>query len=349
MKNLDKKTPKPIRVLIADDSATAQQAIANTLKKDPVIEIVGFAANGKEAVDMTAQLRPDIITMDIQMPVLDGLEATEQIMAFYPTPVAIVTASLSHKGPDFVFQALDAGAIEVIAKPALLSDFGKEFVEKIKILASVPVITHLSGRRKARKQKSTLKVSDIRTDKIIGIVASTGGPDALRRILSTLPADFPACIIIVQHIGKGFEHDLIGWLRAFSRLPIIKAEHKTMIEKGVVYFAPSGFHTVLAKNKIIELNEDPPVWGHRPSGDVLLTSLAAIYNNHSIGVILTGMGRDGADGMKMINDSGGKTIAQDENSSLIFGMPKVAIENNAVDIIVPIDQIAEEIIKALQR
>jgi two-component system chemotaxis response regulator CheB len=344
------KTDKRIiRILVVDDSATARQAIANALKKDPDMEVVGFAENGKEAVTMTAKLRPDIITMDIQMPEMDGLEATEQIMGFYPTPVAIVTASLSHKGPNFVYQALDAGAIEVIAKPVLLSDFGAEFVEKIKLLAKVPVITHLSGRRKSRKKRCALKTPGVITDKIIGIVSSTGGPDALRQILSALPADLPVPIIIVQHIGKGFEHDLIGWLRDTCRLPILQVEHKTAIEKSVVYFAPAGFHTAMSKKGIIELNDDPPVWGHRPSGDVLFSSLAAVYKNLAIGVILTGMGRDGANGLKQINDMGGITIAQDENTSLIYGMPKVAVELDAVDIVVPLERIAEQMVKELQR
>jgi two-component system chemotaxis response regulator CheB len=349
MKSGDKKNQNKVRVLIVDDSATARRAIANVLGKDPAIEVIGFGVNGKEAVALTAQLRPHIITMDIQMPDMDGLEATEQIMAFYPTPVAIVTASLSHKGRDFVYQALDAGAIEVIQKPALLSDFGPEFPEKIKLLARVPVITHLSGRRKARLKMKTIDIPEITTtDKVIGIVASTGGPDALRRVLSALPEDFPACILIVQHIGKGFEHDLIGWLRNFCRLPIVQAEHRTSVEKGVIYFAPSGYHTTITNERIIELNEDPPVWGHKPSGDILLTSLAAVYKKNAIGVILTGMGRDGANGIQSISNAGGVTIAQDEATSLIFGMPKVAIEMQVVNTIAPIDQIAEMIIKELK-
>ncbi|MBA7542279.1 Protein-glutamate methylesterase/protein-glutamine glutaminase [subsurface metagenome] len=348
MDNKQLEKGKRIKVLVVDDSAMVREVVAKILSTDKKIEIIGQARNGKEAIELVAQLKPDIVTMDIVMPEMDGLEATEYIMAYHPTPIAIVTSSLAGKGKDFVYKSLDLGALAVIAKPDHISDLGENFIEKIKLLSKVPVITHLTGKRKRRVKRTGISANKkVDTNKTVGIVSSTGGPDALRRILSKLPSDFPAGVVIVQHIGKGFEKDLIGWLNGYSRVTVKQAQPDEKIEPGCVYFAPSGYHTVVKEKGELGLINSPPVWGHRPSGDIMLSSLAQSYGLRAIGVILTGMGKDGARGLKAIKDAGGKTIAQDEKTSLIFGMPNVAIEMGAADRIVSIDSITDEIMKAL--
>ncbi|UCC10995.1 MAG: chemotaxis-specific protein-glutamate methyltransferase CheB [candidate division WOR-3 bacterium] len=337
---------KHIAVLIVDDSPTVRQIVSSTLSNDDEIRVVGQARNGKEAVQMVGQLNPDIVTLDIAMPVMDGLEATEQIMAYHPTPIAILTSSLVGEKREYVYKALDLGALAIIPKPACLLDLDREFIEKIKLLSRVPVITHLKGRRRGVPEQVPRSVDPQAVkQKTIGIVSSTGGPDALKRILSKFPTDLPVGIIVVQHIGAGFEKDLIGWLSGYSNARLRLAEQGELIEPGVVFFAPSGSHTVVySKNKIGLINT-PPVWGHRPSGDILLASLAEHSGSKAIGVILTGMGKDGAQGIKAVHDAGGKTIAQDEKSSLIFGMPKEAIALGAVDKIADIDHIADELLR----
>jgi two-component system chemotaxis response regulator CheB len=342
------KSKERIKILVVDDSQTAREIISKILSSDDEIEIVGQAKNGREALALVNQLNPDVVTMDMTMPEMDGFQAVEQIMAYHPVPIAIVTSSLSGKGQKFVYRALELGAMTVIGKPENLQDLGDNCIKELKLISKVRVVTHLHGRRAARMER--LKITrrrNLRTKNVIGIVGSTGGPIALQRILSKLPCDIPAGIVIVQHITAGFEDELIGWLNMSSDISVEQASSDKPIQPGIAFLAPSGHHMVVKQEGRLDFIDTAPLWGVRPSGDILLSSLAEIYGPQTIGVILTGMGKDGARGMKAVKDAGGMTIAQDDKTSLIFGMPKAAIETGAVDKIVPIERIAGEIIKGL--
>lgn len=329
-----------IRVLIADDSPTAVDIIATILETDEDIRIVGKAVNGREAVAMAETLRPDVITVDIQMPIMNGLDAIKQIMAHYPTPILVITSSTD---ASIAFQALSFGALEVVEKPSLELDFHarkyEEFIRKVKLIARVKVITHISG--KMVDVKTVSDTSDFL--RVIGIVASTGGPRALASILGSLPKNLSAPVLVVQHIADGFTDGLIQWLADVSPLRVKSAEQGEALARGTVYIAPNGKHLEIgAQNKIV-LSEKEDVSGHKPSGSVLLRSLATHAKRHAVGVLLTGMGRDGADGMLAIKQNGGHTIVQDEATSLIFGMPKAAIDIGAAEIVLPVERIAEQI------
>ena len=337
-----------VRVLVVDDSAVARGIISNFLNNDPDIDVVGTAKDGRGAIDFTAQLKPDLITMDINMPVMDGLAATEHIMAHQPTPILVVS-SLVKSEVDLAFRAVSLGALDAMEKPSFdqfsAKDAG-ELVRKVKLLAQVPVVTHLGGKRRTRPTESSFTQdyvsSSVKTEfQVVAIGASTGGPKALYKVLNELPADFPCGIVVVQHISEGFTSGLVEWLDRNSNVKVKEAEANDQIQPGVVLIAPYDFHMIVVSGGRIRLNKALPVRGHRPSVTVLFSSVAKVYNANSIGVVLTGMGEDGAAGLVEMRGNGSKTIVQDEESSVIFGMPKVAIEMGAAEEVLPIDKIGK--------
>jgi len=335
---------KPIRVLVVDDSALARLLIVSILSTDDEIEVVGEAEDGKEALEKVRELKPDLVTMDIEMPVMNGLEAIEQIMAFNPVPILVVTA---RGDAQTAFAAISKGALDLVEKPAVSLENAREFVEKIKFLSKITVITHLKGKYEAGQireaQKPERRERD--SDKIVAIASSTGGPNALSILISALPADFPCPIVIAQHISDGFISGLVEWLKRISRLDIKIASEGETIRKGTIYFSPSESHIKINRRKIITFVKRRPEDIYRPSCDILLSSVADVYGAKSIGIILTGMGKDGALGIKRIKELGGKTIAQNEQSSVVFGMPRVAIESGYVDKVLSINEIGKEIIR----
>ncbi|MDI6703892.1 MAG: chemotaxis response regulator protein-glutamate methylesterase [bacterium] len=338
-----------IRVLVVDDSLVAREMIITILSSDKDIEIVGQAKNGIEAVEMTERLRPDLITMDIHMPHMNGLEAIGQIMAYFPTPILVVTASVIKEDMDLTFESLRAGALDVVEKPAPenwmgISSIGKDLIKRVKLLSQIEVITHLKGRKRPSTLPPKITKEGVKF-KVIGMAASTGGPSALLEILSSLPEDFPGCITIVQHIADGFTQGLVEWLDRESKIRVKEAKEGDRLDPGTALIAPNRFHMLVSEEGRIELNKKPPVFGHRPSADVLLPSVASVFRDRSIGVILTGMGKDGAEGLKAIKEKGGVTISQSEETCVVFGMPKAAIDLKVVDRILPIDRISQEITK----
>ncbi len=334
----------PIRVVIADDSPTAIHIIESILKKDPDIQIVGRAVNGKEAVAFAESLKPDVMTVDIHMPVMDGLEAIRLIMANNPLPILVVT---SNQDASIAFKSLSYGALEVVEKPKLETQFHnqtfEEFTRKIKMLARVKVITHISGR--TREISETREIRKI--DNVVGIVASTGGPRALALVLSELPAKLNAAVLIVQHIAEGFTEGLVDWLSDVSPLKVKMARAGEDIQSGTVYVAPHGWHLEIDAGLRTLLTADDAPGGHRPSGNVLFNSMARNLGARACGVILTGMGRDGAEGLLQIKIKGGMTAAQDEASSLIYGMPKAAVENAAAQQVLSIEKISGFIVQTV--
>ncbi|MEI6775867.1 MAG: chemotaxis-specific protein-glutamate methyltransferase CheB [Chloroflexales bacterium] len=349
----------PLRILIVDDSALARRMIRIMLDRDPDILVVGEAADGREALTRVAELHPDLITLDVRMPVMDGVETTRQIMAYQPTPILVLTASLSGYDIDITFQMLGAGALDVMVKPQIDDSAALErarivLVRKIKLLAKVKVVTHLRGRRKnndewpivradASRQIVTVAGSAPFAFPVVVIGASTGGPRVVQQILAGLPAHYGAAVLVVQHIAQGFSAGMVEWMALHSALPIRIAEANTALQPGHVIVAPDRSDLLITDNGRVRLSTQP-LLVPRPTIDITMQSVAEICGPAAIGVLLTGMGRDGAQGMRSIRRAGGYTIAQDEASCTIFGMPKAAIELNAVQAILPPDKIIEALI-----
>ncbi len=340
----------PIRVVIVDDSLVAREMLSQILATDSSIEVVGQAADGQEGVDMVARLRPDLVTMDIHMPRMDGLEATERIMAFTPTPILVVSSSVHGEGMGLAFDALSAGALEVIKKPeprdwAELERIGHDVIRKVKILARVKVITHIRGRRTVPARRDRHAVTPVPEGRsIVAIGSSTGGPSALMSVLKPLPRDFTLPIVIAQHIAEGFIPGLVSWLNEACAISVRAATDGGTLERGVAYFAPTGMNlTVDGTRLMFSMPEKGQLY--IPSADTLFASVARTHRARGIGVLLTGMGADGAVGLKAMHDSGAATIAQDEETSTVFGMPRAAIELHAASVVLAVQDVAAEMLR----
>lgn len=345
-----------IKVLVVDDSPAMCKVLTDVLNSDLQIIVAGVAHNGKEAVEMAACLKPDIITMDVDMPVMDGIEATKQIMAYSAAPILVVCASTMDIEMDKVFKAISCGALDVIDKSQMSAvgdrPYGSTLIEKIKFLSGIKVIRHpLAKLDKDKTEKAVTVPKDIAKqevfESIVAMVASTGGPVALLDVLKKIPKKFPCGIVIVQHITSGFLEGLADWLNSECQIKVKVAQDCERVCRGIAYLAPTDLQMRIEMGGIIRLSDEPPHNGYRPSGDVLLESAAAVYKESAVGVILTGMGSDGAMGIKAIKQMNGRTIAQDEESCAVFGMPKSAIEMDVVDKTLPLDKISDEIMKML--
>jgi two-component system chemotaxis response regulator CheB len=335
-------TKSKLRVVVIDDSPLFVQAMVATLQADGDIDVVGTGGDGLRAVNLVATLRPDLVAMDVQMPVMSGLEAVEQIMATHPTPILLVTSDPAHQGERGVFEALSRGALDIVSKANLDQHWLRDHV---RLLSSVPVVYRRRSRPRRPSQRMGFVVGSGSGG--VGIVASTGGPPALAEILSRLPPDFPLPIVVVQHLAPGFGASLVTWLRGVAKLDVAIAERGQTIEGGTIYIAPEGAHATIATgDKIVLDSVRPDHDGHRPSGTVLLKSMATTWGKRAIGVVLTGMGADGATGLLAIRRAGGQTIAQDEVSSTVYGMPRVAFELGAADRVLSPPQIAAELVRA---
>jgi two-component system chemotaxis response regulator CheB len=314
---------KKIRVLIAEDSDAMRNTLETLLGVDPRIEVVGSARDGIEAVDMAKSLRPDLITMDVQMPRLDGVEATARIMTECPARILMVSAYADDRQIDLSFRAIAAGALEVVAKPASgnateLRQWARYVCDTIVLMAEVPIIT------RSRRARTTL--TEPRID-LVGIVASTGGPLAIAKMLAALPAELPVPILVAQHIAEGFTEGMVRWLAKTTKLGVEVATDGRMAVAGRVYFPPDGHDLEVTAQQILRT----PAASERyaPSGDLLLSSLAKHYRGRALGIVLTGMGEDGAVGLRALRDAGGITLAQSQESCVVFGMPQAAVTRGA--------------------
>jgi two-component system chemotaxis response regulator CheB len=341
----------PIRVLVVDDSTVVRQILVSMLETVPGFEVVGQARDGEEAVRLTARLRPDVITMDIRMPRLDGLGAIRQIMSSTPTPIVVVAASVYEPDRNIAFSAIEAGALTVVEKPSGISSEAYEsardqLVTTIRLMSDVQVVTLRPGRGADVKlpDRQAGKVGAVGAPSIkaelIAIAASTGGPGVLREILRVLPGDLSIPIVTVQHITPGFAQGFAQWLDGETELRVSLAKDGERLEAGRVLIAPDDAHLTVAPGRIVRLDNSEPVKGQRPSATRLFDSVAKVYGAASVGVVLTGMGDDGADGLQNLRQSGGHVIAQDEESCVVFGMPKAAIERGLVDRVMSPDKIA---------
>jgi two-component system chemotaxis response regulator CheB len=336
-----------IRVLIVEDSPTARTLLKSLLETDPEIQVVGSAANGKEAVQQALRLKPDLITMDIRMPVMDGFEATRCIMRERPTPIVVVSASVEAPDLAITFNAIKAGALEVIEKPKGIDavefqSLRDHLVTTVKLMAEVKVIR----RRPSRPVVTPPPSPNLKQPRaVIAIGASTGGPVALNTLFKSLPREFPLPIVVVQHMAGGFMEGFVRWLQLESNLPLKIMSNHLRIRPGEVYFAPEDQHSVFVNRDLLGLTQDPVVSHVRPSATVLFKSVARVYGAEAVGILLTGMGEDGAAGLEAMRQRGALTLAQDEGTSVVYGMPKAAVELGAVDQVLPIDRIAPTLVE----
>lgn len=384
---------EPIRVLIVEDSPTVSRILSNLIEDDPQLEVAGVAADGAEAIRMTYRLHPNIITMDVNMPRMSGLEATEYIMAHQPTPILVLTAFGKHD-LDLSFKMLSAGALEFIEKPDALelARQGDHLLSRIKLLARIKVITHPRAKNRVfndtslktppdstitpappqvkmpvpipASQRPTVKISHTpeglnyaapppvtappapskellnRRFQAVGIAASTGGPPALARLLRELRPDFPVPVFVVQHIPAGFSRGLAEWLGSEIRLKVRQGEEGEKPVPGVVYLPADDRHLTFNKLGRIHLSSQADRFGLRPNADNMFLSMAEVWPGETLAIILTGMGRDGTEGMKKLHELNGYNIAQDEASSVIFGMPKAAIDAGVIHQVMPLSHMA---------
>ena len=336
---------KKIRLLIVDDSPLVREMIRALVEDDDEIVVVGEAENGLEAIAAVRRLAPDIVTMDIEMPVMGGLEAIEEIMATCAVPILVVT-TLSDA--QTAFDAIARGALDVVRKPELSAAGCRAFDSRLKLLASIKVITHIRSRRPGGSQSIAESLPAWRPPTLFAIAASTGGPAALAHILARLPADLPVPVLIAQHISAGFTAGMVSWLDALSPLSVRLGVSGEPVLPGRVYVAPAERHMGVGADRRILLAEPAPTDIYHPSCDRLLASAAEVYGAEAAGIILTGMGRDGAAGMQRIYAAGGYTIAEAESSSVVFGMNQVAIAAGSIRRVLPLAEIAPAMLRLLR-
>ncbi|MFZ3052741.1 MAG: chemotaxis response regulator protein-glutamate methylesterase [Sulfuricurvum sp.] len=338
-----------IRVLIVDDSATARAVLTDILSGDPMIEVVGTASDAYIARDKIVELRPDVICLDVEMPRMDGITFLKRLMHYMPIPV-IMVSSLTQAGAKTTLEALESGAVDFVPKPHSHIYDGKdemrdELIAKIKIASRVKVKQHIL-RNTAQANTTSLAET---TNKILAIGASTGGTEALKDVLMGLPRNAPGTIV-VQHMPANFTGPFAERLNSLCAMEVREARNGDSITPGLVLIAPGDYHMVVRRSGAryyVEIGSGEKVSGHRPSADVLLNSVAKIAGANAIGVILTGMGGDGAKGLLAMRNAGARTIGQDEASCVVYGMPKVAYELGAVENQLPLSKIANAILAVL--
>ncbi len=357
-----------IKAIVVEDSPVVRDFIAHILNADPQIRVIATARDGEEALEAVETFKPDVITMDINMPRMNGFEATRRIMETQPTPIVIVSGSWDPREVETTFQALEAGALAALARPLGMghpdhAPSARELVQTVKLMSEVKVVRRrprlrngeaapptlqpvslsktLSEIAGSRRQKTTLQV--------VAIGASTGGPPALMTVFSGLPKDFPFPILVVQHMSAGFIKGFAEWLRHATGLPVELAVQDERMLPGRVYIAPDGFQMKVTSGGRITLSTDGPENGVRPSVSCLFRSVAEAYGPNAAGVLLTGMGRDGAEELQLMKERGAVTIAQDKETSVVFGMPGEAVKLDAATYVLSPDQIAAALVSLADR
>ena len=355
-----------IQVLVVDDSPTACELVVHILNSDPEIQVIGTAKNGVEALEFLNFSKPQVITMDLHMPRMDGITATRKIMQTYPTPIIIVSGSLEKDEVEQTFLAVEAGALAAVQRPPGVEYSGYkekagELIHLVKLMSEVKMVKrwHFSNKINSGGKTDEIIAFDEMTSKpislgrpapspeqiqVVVIGASTGGPPVLRSVLEKLPADFPLPILIVQHITYGFLEGFVEWLNQGSSLPVRIAKQGEKALPGTVYLAPDGYHTKICPDKRIALEKGAAENGHLPSVSSLFKSAAESFGSNVIGVILTGMGKDGAEELKLMREKGGVTIAQDEETSAVYGMPGEAKKNGGALYVLPAPLISQALI-----
>ncbi|MFZ2208381.1 MAG: chemotaxis-specific protein-glutamate methyltransferase CheB [Porticoccaceae bacterium] len=335
-----------IRVLVVEDSPVVREFLVHILGADPDIRVIGTAQDGEDAIQAVQRLRPDVVTMDIHMPKLDGLAATRRIMETDPIPIVIVSGSTDPREVATTFDAMEAGALAVLRRPAGLGHpehaaTARELVQTVKLMAEVKVVRRWPRRMAPVPQPPRMGLAQEPAQvRIVALGASTGGPPVLHTILQGLPKDFPLPLVIVQHMAAGFIQGFAGWLGQSSGLPVHVAAHGESMLPGHVYIAPDGQQMKVARGGRIALTRDEPENGLRPSVSCLFRSVAEVYGGDSLAGLLSGMGRDGAEELKLLKEKGAVTFAQDKDSSVVHGMPGEAIKLDAALLVLPPEKIA---------
>lgn len=341
---------KMVRVLVVDDSALMRKLIPQIIERDTSIHVVGTAMDGAFALKKIEELDPQVITLDLEMPRMDGMETLKEVMKRFHLPVIVVSAHTT-QGASATFKALSMGAFDFVAKPqdalsAHMDEIAAELISKIKVAAQTPMPkSNLELPIPRRNKKAGIK--RLPTRKVVAIGLSTGGPNALQYVLSQLPADFPAAIVVVQHMPEGFTELFARRLDETCAVDVKEAQSGDLLLAGRALICPGNRHMKVRRmplGDIVVLSEDAKVNGHRPSVDVLFRSVAQEFNRESIALIMTGMGEDGADAMGVVKAAGGITIAQDEQSCVVYGMPKAAVDRGNVMRVVPLDAIANTLV-----
>jgi two-component system chemotaxis response regulator CheB len=360
----DGEMNRTLKVLIVDDSPTARQLLKRIIDSAPDMRVVGEAQDGHQAVDMARELRPDIIAMDLVMPKMDGLDATAEIMHVTPTPIVVISASLEERETDIAFQAINRGALNVRRKPVGPGDphhaaQAAALLNTLRAMAEVRVIHHwrrehrpgVNGSQAGVAAPDAVTLEAVPTiprpaaqPEIIAIVSSTGGPAALSTVLRRLPDRFPVPIVVAQHIAPDFVQPLADWLSSVTPTAVGIAVQGERPQPGRVYLSPGDAHLQLTRSRRFDLDARPGPARFIPSGDILLGSVAKAYGADAVGIVLTGMGDDGARGLRAMHDAGAFTIAQDQATSAVFGMPREAIAMGAARRVMPLDQITSVLI-----
>jgi two-component system chemotaxis response regulator CheB len=340
-----------VRVVVVEDSPVVRELLLYILGSDPEIEIVATAGTGEAALQAVERTRPDVITMDVHMPKMNGLDATRIIMQTHPTPIVIVSGAFDVVETAGVFRAIEAGALAVLPRPFGIGHpeherSAADLVRTVKLMSEVKVVRRWSHSPPgeplpAASLSAKTQCQSRRTEiRLVAIGASTGGPPVLRMILSGLPKDFPLPVLIVQHIASGFTQGFVDWLAQSSNLPVQLPVHGQQLVPGRVYVAPDGFHMTVGINGRVLLNTGEPENGLRPSVSSLFRSVAKVYGQSAIGVLLTGMGKDGALELKLMKEQGAVTIAQDKDTSVVHGMPGEAIRLGGATYVLPSEKIS---------
>ncbi len=340
-----------IKVVIVDDSAVVRKILKRVLEEDGEIKVVGSAPDPYVARDMIVKEKPDVITLDIEMPRMDGLTFLAKLMRHFPMPVIIIS-SLTRNSRDMAIKAMELGAVDVISKPGSsfsVGDVAEEIVEKIKAASRAIIKKKTLSESSGKKKIEPIKIDT--TSKIVAIGASTGGTEAIKEVLENLPSNFPG-VLVAQHMPPGFTQSFAERLDELCNMHVKEAEEGEPVSVGKVLIAPGNYHLLLKRSGArysVRLNQGPRVHYQRPSCDVLFKSVASEAGKNSIGVILTGMGADGAAGLKMMHESGAYTIGQDEKSSVVYGMPKAAYDMGAVNKQFPLKQISRALINVVSK
>lgn len=348
---------KKIKVLVVDDSALMRKMIPLIISSDENIEVIGTAMDGDFALRKIPYLKPDVITLDINMPRMDGLTTLKSIVRDFRIPVILVS-SLTEEGAEITLRGLEMGAFDFVSKPKesisiKISAISHELIDKIKLSTNYKPLKYKEPRQPFKKyfqQNTALPLKTYTAESIVAIGISTGGPKALTDILPMLPADFPSAILIVQHMPEGFTDILSRRLDSICKIRVKEASDGEILSPGTAFIAPGGRHLMIKRTNygiITVLSNSPAVAGHEPSANVLFSSVAKEYRERSVGIIMTGMGNDGVEGIGRIREFGGITIAQDEETSVVYGMPKAAIERGFVDIVLSLDNIAINLLKII--
>ncbi len=347
-----------IRVLVVEDSTVARMLIEEIISNDPRLEVVASVSTAEEALNILPSVKPDVISLDVRLPGMNGLEATRHIMAEQPTPIVIVSASVESNDFRISMNALRAGALAVVEKPTSVTNaeyavIADRLCRQLVIMSDVSVIRQ-RGRRissfapaAADGVRIAPAPSPVGSYLVLGIVASTGGPNAVTTILQALGSDYPLPILLVQHITPSFLDGFVSWLRDVCPFKVKIAQHDEIVVPGSVYVPPADRHLELS-GRFLRIGDGPPESGQKPSGTVLLRSMARSLGNRALGVLLTGMGEDGAEGLKAIHDGGGHTIAEDKTTAVVYGMPAVAMRLGAVREQMPLHRIAGRLLEISQ-